>query len=158
MSHAHRSRWVLVPPPPLFVASFIAGVALASAVPIALVPPSLHVLTRVLGIALIVAAALLVVVAPALFLRHRTTIIPHGRARTLVTGGPYRVTRNPMYLGLTAAYVGVALIVNVVWPLVFLIVPLAVLQLRVIPFEEATLERIFGDEYRSYQQRVRRWV
>lgn len=155
---AHRSVWLLVPPPPLFVAAFMAGVALSTVVPLTLVPHSLHAVGRALGIALIVAAALLAVVAPALFLRHRTTLIPHGQARVLITGGPYRVTRNPMYLGLAIAYGGATLLVNAVWPLVFLIVPLVVLQARVIPFEEATLVRIFGDEYRRYQQRVGRWL
>lgn len=158
MSQPHRSPWLLIPPPPLFAAAFLAGVALASAVPLALVPQSVHATTRVLGIALVVAAGLLAVVAPALFLRHRTTIVPHGQARTLITAGPYRLTRNPMYVSLTTAYIGAALIVNVAWPLLLLIAPLAVLQTRVIPFEEATLARVFGDEYRGYQQRVRRWV
>src|SRR5258706_9966184 len=123
----------------------MAGVGLSRAVPVALAPASVYAITRGAGVALLVVAALFVVVAPLLFLRERTTIIPAGKARTLIVAGPYRVTRNPMYLGLAIAYVGAALIVNAVWPLVFVIVPLAVLQLRVIPFEEATLAGVFGD-------------
>jgi protein-S-isoprenylcysteine O-methyltransferase Ste14 len=96
--------------------------------------------------------------APALFLLRHTTIIPHADAKTLITGGPYRFTRNPMYLALTIGYVGAALAMNALGPLLLLSVPLWVLEKKTIPFEEANLTRIFGDEYRAYQQRVRRWI
>jgi protein-S-isoprenylcysteine O-methyltransferase Ste14 len=122
------------------------------------VPAAATTVSHAAGIALVVMAALLLVPAPALFLRNRTTIIPHADARRLVTSGPYRLTRNPMYLALTIAYVGVALAMNLLWPLPFLILPLWVLDRKIIPFEEANLARIFGAEYRAYRARVRRWI
>ena len=153
-----RSFWLYVPPPPLFVATFLASVLVGRLVHPVVVPASVAPLAWGLGLASLGAAGGLLVSACLLFLRRRTTIIPFGAARTLVTAGPYRVTRNPMYLGLVTAYVGAALIANAVWPLVFLALPVWVLQRRVIPFEERTLAQIFGDDYRAYQQRVRRWI
>lgn len=156
-SGASRSLWVLVPPPPLFALSFVAGMQVARVAPLSL-PAMLHPLARVVGVVLIAFAVLLIGSAVALFIRQRTTIIPHASARFLVGGGPFRITRNPMYLGLTAAYLGVALVMNALWPLAFLALPLWVMQTRVIPFEEQTMVRIFGDEYRAYQRRVGRWL
>lgn len=154
---SHRSAWLMIPPPPLFVAAFFAGLALDRVVALRL-PVALHAAARDAGIGLLALAALLVPGAVTLFVRHWTTIVPHGTATSMVTSGPYRVTRNPMYLGLTIAYVGVALVCGAVWPLVSLSLPLWVLHEKIIPFEEATLARRFGAEYRAYQQRVRRWI
>jgi len=153
-----RSPWVVAPPPAFFVASFMAGVALARVAPLPLVGASMYALARAIGIGAIVAASVLILSAPVLFLRHRTTIVPHGKARSLIIAGPYRITRNPMYVGLTAAYIGAALVVNLLWPLLFVVLPLWVLQTKTIPFEERSLLAIFGDEYRAYQRRVRRWL
>lgn len=153
---AERSFWVVVPPPPLFIVPFIASLRLGRLLPFdfgAAESPA-----RVVGIALIVAALGLLGLAPALFAWRRTTIVPHRSSQSLVTDGPYRITRNPMYLGLTLLYVGASLFANSVWPLVALGLPLWVMQSKTIPFEEANLERVFGDSYRSYCQRVRRWI
>ena len=87
-----------------------------------------------------------------------TTPNPTKPAAALALGGPYRFTRNPMYLGWVFAYVGAALLVNAVWPLVFLPVVIAVVQRMFIEKEERYLERKFGDAYRQYKVRVRRWL
>ena len=76
----------------------------------------------------------------------------------LVIWGPYRFTRNPMYMGLTTLYVGGTLLLNDLWPLALLPVVIGLVQRRVIAKEEAYLERKFGDEYRAYKAGVRRWV
>lgn len=154
-----RSLWLFVPPPLLFVGSFAVSVMFGRAAPLPLVPAFAQPAASWLGVALIVGAATLIVPAVALFIYRRTTITPHSaRASTLVAAGPFRFTRNPMYLGLAVAYLGGTLVVNVAWPLVLFALPLWVMNMRVIPHEEETLERIFGDDYRAYQQRVRRWI
>jgi protein-S-isoprenylcysteine O-methyltransferase Ste14 len=152
------SKWLLIPPPPLFAAAFVAGMLADKVVALPPAPAWLHAASRAGGIGLMALAVLLLAPAPLLFLRHRTTIVPHRAARQLVTAGPYRFTRNPMYLGLTLAYVGIALSLGRAWPLLFLLLPLWVLNEKIIPFEEANLARLFGDPYREYQQRVRRWI
>jgi protein-S-isoprenylcysteine O-methyltransferase Ste14 len=89
---------------------------------------------------------------------HRTAIIPHRAARLLVRSGPYRFTRNPMYLGLTWAYVGLSVVLNWAWPLVLLPVVVIVLTSAVIHREEAYLRAAFGPDYDDYCRRVRRWL
>jgi protein-S-isoprenylcysteine O-methyltransferase Ste14 len=153
-----RSHWLLVPPPPIFMFPLGIGIRMGRVLPLPLVPAGLHHAAHLAGIAIIVLGAALMVSAPLLFLFQRTTIIPHGDARSMVVRGPYRISRNPMYLGLTVAYLGVTLLVGTAWPLLFLAFPLWVVQTKTIPFEEQTLTRIFGDEYRAYQRRVRRWI
>lgn len=76
----------------------------------------------------------------------------------LVTGGLYRLSRNPIYLGLIANYTGLALLIGAPWALVLLIPVLIVLRFGVIAREERYLERKFGEDYRSYKIRVGRWL
>jgi protein-S-isoprenylcysteine O-methyltransferase Ste14 len=92
------------------------------------------------------------------FRRAGTSVVPNRPARTVVASGPYRWSRNPMYVGFTAVYLGVALIRNAAWPLIILPVVLIVLWLLVIRREERYLTHAFGDEYVRYRQRVRRWL
>lgn len=89
---------------------------------------------------------------------QRTAVIPNRPARTLVRIGPYRFTRNPMYLGLTWAYVGLSVVMNWAWPLVLLPVVLILLTTLVIRREEAYLRAAFGADYDDYCRRVRRWL
>ena len=92
------------------------------------------------------------------FLRAQTSPNPRRPAARLVTGGPYRFTRNPMYLGFTFLYLGASAWMNSLWPVLLLPVVLIVMQRGVIAREEAYLERRFGAEYRAYRGRVRRWL
>ncbi len=111
-----------------------------------------------LGIVLIVIGGSLALWGAATFASAGTAILPTGRTTRIVTNGPYRFTRNPIYVGLVFAYVGSAFVINSLWPLLFLPLALVVMQRGVIYREEAYLERKFGADYLSYKQRVRRWV
>jgi protein-S-isoprenylcysteine O-methyltransferase Ste14 len=154
---SHRSPWVVLPPPFVFVACFLGGTQIGRVLGVSLAGESAEA-AKLAGACVAGLAFLLLVSAPALFALARTTIVPHGRARTLVTTGPYRFTRNPMYLGLAAIYVGAAFALNELAALPLLAIPLWVLSAKTIPYEEAMLERAFGDEYRAYARRVRRWL
>ena len=93
-----------------------------------------------------------------LFRRAGTPIRPTDRPARLVTAGPYRISRNPMYLGIVAMLLGIALAVGS-WPM--LIAPVgffAFMSAVFIPFETERLRRIFGEEYDSYAKRVREWI
>jgi protein-S-isoprenylcysteine O-methyltransferase Ste14 len=113
---------------------------------------------RFVGIAEIVIALALIVWAGTTLLRHGSTPNPMRRAGALVEEGPYALTRNPMYLGLTVMYVGIVLLTNALWPLVFLPEALALAFLFAIRLEEDYLTREFGEQYTSYRARVRRWL
>ncbi len=76
----------------------------------------------------------------------------------LVSSGPFRFSRNPMYVGLTLLYLSISLILNTAWPLVFLPGALLLMQFGVIKREETYLEGLFGQDYRQYRARVRRWL
>jgi len=93
-----------------------------------------------------------------LFRKAKTTRVPGAASSTMVTWGPYRVTRNPMYLGLTIAYLGEAGILRQLWPVLLLPLVLAYLNWILIPVEEAKLRQVFGMRYEEYRKRVGRWV
>lgn len=93
-----------------------------------------------------------------LFDRAGTTHKPGERPRALVSSGPYRWTRNPMYLGIALLMLGIGLPFGT-WP--FLVAPagfLLTVDRAFVPGEERALETALGDEYRSYRSRVRRWL
>lgn len=93
-----------------------------------------------------------------LFRRAGTPIRPWDRATRLVMGGPFRFSRNPMYAGVTAILLGIALVVGS-WPM--LVAPagfVLIMSLVTIPYEEKRLRDAFGDEYEAYVARVRRWI
>lgn len=71
--------------------------------------------------------------------------------------GPYRFTRNPMYLSMTMIYLGITLLTNMLWPLLLLPFVIVVLQAAVIRREEKYLKEAFGEAYEAYCNRVRRW-
>ena len=92
------------------------------------------------------------------FRRSRTSIVPIRPAMTLVIAGPYRFTRNPMYVGLAVLTVALGLFLDSWWPIVLLVPVLFVVRVFVIAPEERYLERRFGADFVAYTQRVRRWL
>src|SRR6185437_783921 len=87
-----------------------------------------------------------------------TTVSPYSASKALVSSGPYRFSRNPGYLGMALVFAGISLMTSSVWALVALVPTLAVIEFGVIHREERYLERTFGEEYRAYRARVRRWL
>ncbi len=107
---------------------------------------------------LIVAGVMLLAWAITTMVRAGEDPDPYRPTTAIVANGPYALSRNPIYVSFNAVYVGIALVVNTLWPIVFLPVGIALLHYRVIAREESYLERVIGDEYRQYKARVRRWV
>ena len=148
---------IRVLPPLIYAGLFLLGYAVHRFVPLRLWgdPPPV---ARLVGWGLVAAGALLAASAVMLFRRAGTTPNPTRPTTALVLHGPYRFTRNPMYVGLALCYVGTALLVNSMWPLILLPALMVLVQRWVIAPEEAYLERKFGAEYRSYRTQVRRWL
>ena len=110
------------------------------------------------GWTVMAAGIALIVWTLVLFLVEHVNPEPTRPARKLIFHGPFGFTRNPIYLGGMIAFLGGALVSGSIW-LILAMVPLALLMHRVIiPREEQYLERRFGDEYRAYAARVRRWA
>jgi protein-S-isoprenylcysteine O-methyltransferase Ste14 len=92
------------------------------------------------------------------FWRRRTSIVPIRPATALVDAGPYRLTRNPMYVALAFLTIGMGLWMNTWWVILLLVPAVVVIDRYVIAREEAYLRRRFGQPYEDYTQRVRRWI
>jgi protein-S-isoprenylcysteine O-methyltransferase Ste14 len=146
-------------PPPLL---FVAGLALAwfhdTRLAFWIDGTGASPIQRVIGAALIASGLGVMLSGIVTFTRARTAIYPNQPARQLVTWGPYAFTRNPMYLGLTLAYLGAAGVLNSAWPLVLLPGVLLLVYWLVIRREERYLSGEFGDQYDAYRRRVRRWI
>jgi len=145
---------VIAPPPLIYLGALALALAVERVLPTEPLPERLEV---PVALALVLPGLVLL---PALraFVRARTRPEPWKPTTALVTDGPYRFTRNPMYLGFTLVYLGLAAWANSAWPVVFLPAVLGTMHFGVIRREEAYLERLFGEEYRAYCRRVRRWV
>jgi protein-S-isoprenylcysteine O-methyltransferase Ste14 len=87
-----------------------------------------------------------------------TTIRIDRPVSSLVQDGPFGYSRNPAYLALTMIYAGIAILRNALWAILLLPLVMYVMRREVIGREEQYLERAFGEEYRAYKARVRRWV
>lgn len=113
---------------------------------------------RTIGLALTFIGFMLGVGAFIEFRKARTTLDPHGSVKALVTGGIYRITRNPIYLGFFLMVVGFPLNFGSLWGIVAAPFYATTMSRLVIEKEEAYLEKKFKDQYTGYRSRVRRWI
>ncbi len=146
---------VIAPPPLIYLTGLLIGLGLGYLAPTPLLPRSL---AYGLGAVLVLIGALILVPARQEMLRAGTAIRPTIPTTALVITGPFRFTRNPLYVGATLIYVGIAVAARSLWALALLLVVLAVMQRGVIDREERYLERRFGADYVRYKERVRRWI
>lgn len=144
---------VIAPPPLIYGVPLLIGLLVDRWAPWPLVAERL----TVPGGLVLVLLGLVAVPAVLSFRKARTHPEPWKPTKALVTVGLYRYSRNPMYLGFTLCYAGIAIWQNSVWPLLALPVVIAVIRVGVITREERYLEGLFGDDYRAYRARVRRW-
>ena len=145
----------LVRPPLVYLAAIATGSALEFAWPLPFLP---HAVVAPLGLLLVVAAVALFSGSVGKF-RAAGTPVPGNKATTaIVRAGPYRFSRNPIYLAFSLLHLGIAIWVNSLWLVATLVASVAVIAWVVIPREEQYLERRFGAEYVEYKKSVRRWV
>ena len=147
-----------IPPPLVFILMYLVGVAAQRILPISIRAHDASHVIRVAGFVLVGFGILVALSALGLFRKVSTTIVPFEKPSTLVISGPYRFSRNPMYVSLTLLYLGVAAIRLEIWPIIVLPLVLVYLNFLVIPVEERRLHHVFGDEYQAYGTRVRRWL
>jgi protein-S-isoprenylcysteine O-methyltransferase Ste14 len=143
------------PPPLVFLVAILVGVGLKRIWPMSVVPDSLAI---PLGVAFITAAFSLAFLGFRELKRHETTPRPDQASSAIVKSGPYRFTRNPLYVSLSMLHLGIGLLTNNLWVVSMLIPVWIVMTTQVIAREERYLARAFGDEYSSYKASVRRWI
>lgn len=142
-------------PPVYMLLALLAMVVLHYVIPLAdlIAPPLSYV-----GLVPLLVGITVCATAARMFDRAGTPIRPFERSTVLVTGGLYRYTRNPMYLGLTLILFGVWLLLGTASALLPIAVFIWVIQEGFIRGEERFLDAIFGEQYRGYKSRVRRWI
>ena len=141
-------------PPAYLVMAVLIMVALHFLLPVREVVPSP---CRYLGIALLVIGLALNIWSDQIFKKAKTTVKPFERSSRLVTEGPYRFSRHPMYLGMVAILIGLGIALGSITP--WAVVPaFAFLAGKFIAIEEKAMEETFGQAYRDYRRRVRRWI
>jgi protein-S-isoprenylcysteine O-methyltransferase Ste14 len=146
---------VKIIPPLVYLAGLVIGLLASIWVPTRIVP---SLLAWTLGGILVVFGALLAGSAILKFKDAGTTVRPDRASRTLVIVGPYKITRNPMYLGLALVYAGISIADQSVWTLILLPIVLTIIQRRAIELEETFLEKRFGTDYLRYKENIRRWI
>lgn len=151
---AKDNAGVLAFPPAIFATCVAVGVLLHAIRPL---PMTAGPLIRWLGGGVVLLAGGLAIWAQRTMKAAGTNVRPDRPTRAIVTGGPYRLTRNPMYVSLGLLQLAMALLLNDWTVLVMVPVLIAILHVAVVWREEAYLERKFGAEYREFCRRVRRW-
>ena len=145
----------LVRPPLVYLTSLVSGAVIHLAVPLPFLPGTLAV---PLGVPLVAVAIALFSYSVAKF-RAAGTPAPARKPTTVVVRtGPYRFSRNPIYLAFSVFQLGIAIWVNSVWLLATLVGAVALIDYVVIRREEQYLERKFGAQYLDYKASVRRWL
>jgi len=149
------SAGVIAPPPLIYLAGIGAGFALEALLPSADVSEAAR---NAIGIPLLVAGGALMGSFVRQLSRAHTAINPASATTSLVTSGPYRITRNPGYLGMALVGAGIAVTSGSLWVLAGVAAAMVVVDRGVIAREERYLQAKFGDEYHAYCARVRRWL
>ena len=155
MAESPDNAGVRFPPPLLYALAVVGGYLLNRRWSL---PVGDSAVVHMLAWALIIMWAALTVSSIGNFRRSGTSIVPIRAATTLVLSGPYRFTRNPMYVGLAALTVALGLFMHSWWPIVLVLPVLLIVRVFVIAPEERYLQRRFGADYVGYTRRVRRWL
>jgi protein-S-isoprenylcysteine O-methyltransferase Ste14 len=142
-------------PPFIYLAGIAGGLALHRAWSC---PMSAGVPVRLLGVTLVVVSVLLFGLSVRRFRAAGTPVPARKPTTAIVQAGPYRFSRNPIYLAFSLLQLGIAIWVGTWWLIATLGVALAIIHFVVVPREERYLEARFGDEYRDYKAAVRRWL
>jgi protein-S-isoprenylcysteine O-methyltransferase Ste14 len=146
---------VVINPFVIYIGLAVVAILLQIVLPLSFIPA---IPARVLGVFLIVLNFGFGLPAIRAMLQAKTSPNPLRPATTLLLNGVYRRTRNPMYVGLTLVFAGLLIFLQNVWGLLFVPLIVWLVTIWVIIPEETYLDEKFGDEYRQYKSRVRRWI
>jgi protein-S-isoprenylcysteine O-methyltransferase Ste14 len=156
MSTTADTANVVIRPPIAWALAVLVALALQWLTPLPFLPAAVP--ARWVGGAVFAAAIVLAAWAIATITRAGSNVPTNRPTTAIVDRGPYRFTRNPIYLGMCLVLVGLAIAFDSLWPLLTLLPFASVIRYGVVAREEAYLERRFGQDYRRYRSRVRRWL
>jgi protein-S-isoprenylcysteine O-methyltransferase Ste14 len=156
MADSTDTAHVIVRPPIAWMLAVLAGLALNWLIPLPFVPAAAS--SVGLGATVFALGLALFAWAIATVTRAGSNVPTNLPTTTIVDTGPYRLTRNPIYLSMVLGLVGLAIALDSLWLLLALAAFALVIRYGVVAREEAYLERKFGDTYRRYRARVRRWL
>lgn len=146
------------PPPPLiYLAFLILGLSVNLFYPLPFWSTGTLVLL-LLGLGIVLGGLAIGGFGLRAMMRAGVSPLPWKAPERLVTDGPFQHSRNPLYLSLAMIYLGLSVALNTIWPLGLLVFALVIVDRGVILREEKYLEKRFGEEYRSYKLKVRRWI
>jgi protein-S-isoprenylcysteine O-methyltransferase Ste14 len=110
------------------------------------------------GIIILIASGVLILLSIILFYKNRTAIFPGFSPSKIITKGPFRISRNPIYLGMVVMFVGLSFLFGSLAVFIVPILNFIILNFYVIPIEERICEEDLGAEYLRYKENVRRWI
>lgn len=147
---------IIAPPPIMYIGALLLGFAIHAVSPVGIFPTThAH---KILGGFLFVLSGAFARWAFLTMRRLGTTANPKKPSEALATGGPFRFSRNPIYVAMTGLYIGLDFLVNSAWPLMLLAPLLLLMHWGVIRREEHYLSEKFGDAYILYKSKARRWL
>ena len=149
---------VIVRPPFLYLGCLVLGLALEQLLPLRLGSPTAAVLSWTGGGGLMLVGAAIMVLGVRNFSRAKTPVPSNQPVRALVTTGIHGWSRNPIYVAMLLLYVGIGIAARSPWALVLALPLVVILRYGVVAREERYLVQHFGDTYRDYKGRVRRWL
>lgn len=152
-----RGANVRFPPPLVFLAAVLLGVGFQYVVASAHVPVD-RMVSAVGGACILLCGVAIAASARMHFLRTGQSPIPWKPSPSLILKGPYRFTRNPMYVGLTLVTIGIGVAANNLWISLFALPALLTVHFIAVLPEERYLSEKFGDSYRAYRTQVRRYL
>ena len=156
MNDTPETVQVLIRPPLAWALAVIAGLVLDWLAPLPFLPEDWP--AGLLGAVVFVLALALAIWAIDTMTRAGTNVPTNRPTTAIVESGPYRFTRNPIYLGMFGGLIGLGIAFDNPWLLLLMALFALVIRYGVVAREEVYLERMFGDAYRGYRRRVRRWL
>ena len=156
MNDTPETAQVLIRPPLAWALAVIAGLVLDWLAPLPFLPEDWP--AGLLGAVVFVLALALAIWAIDTMTRAGTNVPTNRPTTAIVESGPYRFTRNPIYLGMFGGLIGLGIAFDNPWLLLLMALFALVIRYGVVAREEVYLERMFGDAYRGYRRRVRRWL
>lgn len=157
MKTKEDSPGVYIPPPLIYILTFLAAVFIQRKFPI---NNSLfhEQFTKIMGVLFLLTALFFLVRSLRQFFLSKNTVVLIKPASSLQTNGIYSITRNPMYVSLALVYLGISCFVGNWWSIILFPLLLLIVQQYIIKREEKYLERRFGREYLDYKAKVRKWL